>query len=207
VSAIGAPARVGRLGLYAFLIGAALFFAIPLLVVISTSLKSLDEIRALSIFVPPASPNFTAWWKAWYAACTGLNCGGVHVGFWNSVRDGGEHLRMILQNSLDPAGKAFEDYSTARRKIRGRPCRSSAPSSAEPPPGPRLEPIEAAGQRPKSVGHHCRATSPRSPSAADPVPAQLGALRRDVDPVEASGVFTQDLPLDLRGQIYVVFLF
>jgi glucose/mannose transport system permease protein len=86
VSAIGAPARVGRLGLYAFLIGTALFFAIPLLVVISTSLKSLAEIRAFSIFVPPASPNFAAWWKAWHAACTGLSSGGVHVGFWNSVR-------------------------------------------------------------------------------------------------------------------------
>jgi glucose/mannose transport system permease protein len=52
------------LGLYAFLIGTALFFAIPLLVVISTSLKSLDEIRDFSIFVPPSSPHFAAWWKA-----------------------------------------------------------------------------------------------------------------------------------------------
>ena len=78
--------RVGRLGLYAFLTGTALFFAIPLLVVISTSLKSLDEIREFSIFVPPSSPGFAAWWKAWFAACTGLSCGGVHVGFWNSVR-------------------------------------------------------------------------------------------------------------------------
>ena len=54
----GAPARIGRFGLYAFLIGTALFFAIPLLVVISTSLKSLDEIRDFSIFVPPSSPDF-----------------------------------------------------------------------------------------------------------------------------------------------------
>jgi glucose/mannose transport system permease protein len=86
VSTARAPARIGRLGLYTFLIGMALFFAIPLLVVISTSLKSLDEIREFSIFVPPSSPDFAAWWKAWYAACTGLNCDGVHVGFWNSVR-------------------------------------------------------------------------------------------------------------------------
>src|SRR6516164_2396703 len=52
VSGAGAPVRIGRLGLYAFLVGMALFFAIPLLIVISTSLKSLDEIRDFSIFVP-----------------------------------------------------------------------------------------------------------------------------------------------------------
>ena len=48
---------------------------------------------------------------------------------------------------------------------------------------------------------------PRSQSDANPVLSELGRLRRDVDPVEASDVFTQDLPLDLEGQIYVVFLF
>ena len=113
MSAIGAPARFGRLGLYAFLIGAALFFAIPLLVVISTSLKSLDEIRAFSIFVPPASPNFTAWWKAWYAACTGLNCGGVHVGFWNSVRI------LIPSVTLSVLAGALNGYALSHWRVPG----------------------------------------------------------------------------------------
>ena len=56
MSTARAPARIGRLGLYAFLIGTALFFAIPLLVVISTSLKSLDEIRAFSIACSAIQP-------------------------------------------------------------------------------------------------------------------------------------------------------
>ncbi len=54
--------------------------------VIATSLKTSDEVRTFSIFSLPTAPSFAAWVKAWYAACTGLKCGGVHVGFWNSVR-------------------------------------------------------------------------------------------------------------------------
>ena len=91
----------------------ALFFAIPLLVVISTSLKSLDEIRDFSIFVPPSSPHFAAWWKAWYAACTGLNCGGVHVGFWNSVRI------LIPSVTLSVLAGALNGYALSHWRVPG----------------------------------------------------------------------------------------
>ena len=113
MSALTAPARIGRLGLYAFLIATALFFAIPLLVVISTSLKSLDEIRGFSIFVPPSSPHFAAWWKAWYAACTGLNCGGVHVGFWNSVRI------LIPSVTMSVLAGALNGYALSHWRVPG----------------------------------------------------------------------------------------
>lgn len=86
MTAAGSHARIGRFGLYALLVWTCLFFLIPLLVVIATSLKSSDEVRAFSIFSLPTAPSFAAWTKAWFSACTGLNCGGVHVGFWNSVR-------------------------------------------------------------------------------------------------------------------------
>lgn len=78
--------RVGRIGLYAFLIVTCLFFALPLLIVFSTSLKSLAEIRTFSIFQVPSSVHLAAWWKAWYTACTGTECGGLHGSFFNSVR-------------------------------------------------------------------------------------------------------------------------
>jgi ABC-type glycerol-3-phosphate transport system permease component len=106
-------ARIGRLGLYVFLAGTALFFAIPLLVVISTSLKPLAEIREFSIFVPPASPGFGAWWKAWFAACTGLSCGGVHVGFWNSVRI------LIPSVTLSVLAGALNGYALSHWRVRG----------------------------------------------------------------------------------------
>jgi len=81
MTAAGMHARIGRIGLYALLVWTCLFFSIPLLVVIATSLKSSEEVRAFSIFSLPSAPDLSSWVKAWYSACTGLNCGGVHVGF------------------------------------------------------------------------------------------------------------------------------
>ena len=82
------PRRVtpAMIGIYAFLIITALFFAIPLYVMIVTSLKTMQEIRLGSIFALPFDPTFAAWSKAWSSACTGLNCNGIQVGFFNSVR-------------------------------------------------------------------------------------------------------------------------
>src|SRR5712691_3810562 len=47
----------------------------------------------------------------------------------------------------------------------------------------------------------------KSPSETYLVPAELDRLGRDVDPIEAGGVFAQDLALDLKGQIDVILLF
>ena len=82
------PARLtpGKLGIYAFLAVSALFFAIPLYVMVVTSLKTMPEIRLGSIFAPPSELTFEPWSKAWASACTGLNCNGIQVGFFNSVR-------------------------------------------------------------------------------------------------------------------------
>jgi glucose/mannose transport system permease protein len=77
---------VGRIGIYAFLITAALFFLLPLWIMIVTSLKPMEEIRLGNILALPAAMTFEAWSKAWSSACTGLECNGISVGFWNSVR-------------------------------------------------------------------------------------------------------------------------
>jgi glucose/mannose transport system permease protein len=75
-----------RLGLYAFLLISALFFLTPLYVMVVTSLKGMPEIRQAHILNLPAAPSFAAWSKAWFAACTGLSCNGIRVGFINSLR-------------------------------------------------------------------------------------------------------------------------
>ncbi|WP_416067842.1 carbohydrate ABC transporter permease [Rhizobium sp. ZK1] len=75
-----------RIGLYAFLISAALFFAVPLYVMIVTSLKTMDEIRLGQIFALPMHLDFTAWQTAWAGACAGSECTGVRMGFLNSVK-------------------------------------------------------------------------------------------------------------------------
>ncbi len=77
---------VGRVGLYAFLLICALFFLAPLYVMLTTSLKSMAEIRLGNILGLPMAPSFDAWVAAWSTACTGLNCNGLQVGFLNSIR-------------------------------------------------------------------------------------------------------------------------
>lgn len=76
---------VSRIGIYAFLIGAALFFLLPLYVMLVTSFKSMEEIRAGSIFAFPAALTLDPWRLAWSEVCTGASCEGVRAGFLNSV--------------------------------------------------------------------------------------------------------------------------
>ena len=72
--------------LYGSLIFFAIYYLIPLYVMIVTSLKGMPEIRLGNIFSPPVEITFEPWVKAWATACTGLNCDGLSRGFWNSVR-------------------------------------------------------------------------------------------------------------------------
>ncbi|MDN3640143.1 carbohydrate ABC transporter permease [Simiduia curdlanivorans] len=78
--------NVGRIGLYFFLFIAALYFLIPLYLILVTSFKSMAEIRWANILSLPQEINFEYWQHAWSASCTGLDCQGLQVGFWNSVR-------------------------------------------------------------------------------------------------------------------------
>jgi glucose/mannose transport system permease protein len=80
------PLTVGRVGIYAFLIVAALFFLLPLYVMVLTSLKPMSEIRLGNLFAWPTAPTIAPWIKAWSSACTGVDCNGIRVGFVNSVK-------------------------------------------------------------------------------------------------------------------------
>jgi glucose/mannose transport system permease protein len=75
-----------RIMVYGSLIFAAIYYLIPLYVMIVTSLKGLPEVRIGNIFSPPLEVTFEPWVKAWDSACTGLYCEGLKVGFWNSVK-------------------------------------------------------------------------------------------------------------------------
>jgi glucose/mannose transport system permease protein len=72
--------------LYGALIFCAIYYLLPLYVMIVTSLKTMPEIRLGNVFSPPVEITFEPWVKAWATACTGLNCDGLSRGFWNSVR-------------------------------------------------------------------------------------------------------------------------
>ena len=82
------PKRVtaGRVGLYAFLIISAIFFLIPVYVMVITSLKAMPEVLSSNILSLPQHPTVQPWIDAWLHACTGGDCSGLHPGFFNSVK-------------------------------------------------------------------------------------------------------------------------
>ncbi|MEJ2643291.1 MAG: carbohydrate ABC transporter permease, partial [Desulfosarcinaceae bacterium] len=75
-----------RLVIYGLLLLAVLYFLLPLLVMLITSFKTIDEIRTGTLLSLPASLDPDAWIKAWGTACTGVSCEGLKGYFWNSVR-------------------------------------------------------------------------------------------------------------------------
>jgi glucose/mannose transport system permease protein len=76
---------IGRTVIYALLILFALYYLMPLFVMVTTSLKTLDDIRSGNLVALPRAISFDAWGKAWGAACTGVFCGGLKGNFMNSV--------------------------------------------------------------------------------------------------------------------------
>jgi glucose/mannose transport system permease protein len=77
---------LSRVFIYAALGVFAVFYLLPLFVMIVTSLKSLDEIHSGTMLSLPGAPTFDAWAKAWSGACSGLSCNGVKGYFINSIR-------------------------------------------------------------------------------------------------------------------------
>lgn len=103
----------GRLGVYAFLLTAALFFLAPLYIMLVTSFKTMDEIRLGQLFALPIEPTIAPWRAAWQEACTGLACEGVRVGFWNSVA-------IVVPSTLLPiAVGAINGYALSLWRPRG----------------------------------------------------------------------------------------
>ncbi|MCG2583723.1 carbohydrate ABC transporter permease [Massilia sp. TS11] len=82
---MAAKPRLGRLALYALLL-VAVYYLLPLYVMLATAFKPLDEIRDGSLLALPQAPTAAAWLKAWSGACTGVQCEGLAPFFWNSVR-------------------------------------------------------------------------------------------------------------------------
>jgi glucose/mannose transport system permease protein len=76
---------LGRAVLYALLVVFAVYYLMPLFVMVTTSLKTLDDIRAGNLIALPQEISFAAWVKAWGTACTGVECTGLKGNFLNSV--------------------------------------------------------------------------------------------------------------------------
>ena len=99
--------------LYGTLILVAAYYALPLYVMIVTSLKSMPEVRLGNVFAPPLEITFEPWVKAWSTACTGINCDGLSRGFWNSV------WILVPSVILSIAISSVNGYALANWKYKG----------------------------------------------------------------------------------------
>ena len=99
--------------IYGILLVMALYYILPLWVMIMTSLKGMPEIRLGNIFAPPVEITFEPWVKAWATACTGLNCDGLSRGFWNSVQI------LIPSVILSIAVASVNGYALVNWKFKG----------------------------------------------------------------------------------------
>lgn len=97
----------GSLGL-----GALLFLA-PLYVMVITSLKDAEQIRAGNLLAWPTTLNWESWTLAWSTACTGAQCSGLQPYFWNSV------LMAVPAVLLSTAWGAINGYVLSLWKFRG----------------------------------------------------------------------------------------
>lgn len=76
---------LARYSLYIMLIIFALFYIMPLFVMVVTSLKNLDEIHQGGLLSLPETSTLYAWDTAWNSACSGISCNGLKSFFWNST--------------------------------------------------------------------------------------------------------------------------
>ncbi|MGH1464108.1 MAG: carbohydrate ABC transporter permease [Cognatishimia sp.] len=102
-----------RVILYILLGVFALFYLMPLFVMITTSLKSLDEIRTGDLVSLPREVTFDAWRTAWSGACTGIQCEGVRPYFLNSL------LIAIPSVLISTIIGALNGYVVAQWKFKG----------------------------------------------------------------------------------------
>jgi glucose/mannose transport system permease protein len=113
--AISAPPRFdwGRIALWSVLLLFAVFYLLPMYVMLTTSLKDMAQIRDGNLLSLPTAPSFDAWSKAWSHACTGIDCGGLKPFFMNSV------IMVIPAVLISTLLGAINGYVLAKWRFRG----------------------------------------------------------------------------------------
>ncbi len=90
-----------------------LYYLAPLIVMVATSLKSLEEIRTGSLISLPQDVTFDAWSKAWSSACVGVRCDGLKPFFWNSV------AMVVPAVAISTILGALNGYALTKWQFRG----------------------------------------------------------------------------------------
>ncbi|MEM6760078.1 MAG: carbohydrate ABC transporter permease [Pseudomonadota bacterium] len=103
----------GNIVLWTTLAVILFYYALPLWIMVVTSLKGMPEIRIGNIFAPPLEVTFEPWHKAAFTACTGLTCEGLSAGFLNSVKI------LIPSTIASIAVASVSGYAISKWKFRG----------------------------------------------------------------------------------------
>ena len=78
--------RLVRAGIYAVLLVFAVYYLLPLYVMVVNSVKPLDEIRSGNMLALPRAFTVAPWLSAWSTAQIGVQPTGLLPYFWNTLQ-------------------------------------------------------------------------------------------------------------------------
>ncbi len=102
-----------RTMLYMLLAAIALVYLFPLIVVVLTSVKTMEDINTGSLLSLPAHPTLEPWHAAWSQACVGLRCEGVNGYFQNTF------VMVIPAVAISTIVGALNGYLLTQWRFRG----------------------------------------------------------------------------------------
>ncbi|MDF1536961.1 MAG: carbohydrate ABC transporter permease [bacterium] len=106
-------AIAGRIFIYGLLGIAAVYYLLPFIIMVMTSVKSMEDIRMGTLISLPTRITFEAWREAWGTACIGVECNGIKGYFLNSVK------MVIPAVVISTAFGAVNGYVFSKWKFRG----------------------------------------------------------------------------------------
>ncbi|MEM8788667.1 MAG: carbohydrate ABC transporter permease [Pseudomonadota bacterium] len=118
-SVVTSRGGAGRVFVYAVLLIAAVFFLLPLVAMVFTSLKTMPEITGApgfenaNILTPPQDPTLEAWGLAWSSACIAIACDGLRPYFWNSI------VMVVFAVLISVGLGAVNGYVLSKWRFRG----------------------------------------------------------------------------------------
>lgn len=102
-----------RMLLFAMLGLFMLYYLLPLIVMIMTALKPLDEIRTGTLLSLPKDLTLEPTLRAWDSACVGVRCEGLKPYVWNSI------AMVIPAVALSTLLGAINGYALTKWRFRG----------------------------------------------------------------------------------------
>jgi glucose/mannose transport system permease protein len=109
----GRRAARTRLAIHVLLAAFALYYLLPLVIILLNSFRDLTEIDRAGLVGLPRSFSLEHWAAAWSSFCVGGACKGIAPFFWNSV------LLVVPATAISTALGAVNGYVLSKWRFRG----------------------------------------------------------------------------------------